>query len=594
MRFGDVNFNSFILINGVTGPSGRGIEYGPTGAIRFGIPSSSGITGSTGISFFSPSYSVFRNAILTRDLSFLNNYDAIGVNMPGFGATSNLQSAIFFNPNSQSTNVWKGVGIFWDADFNDIGDYTNEPFMGIRYGMWFPGVTADAEIFQNGNVFIYSSGITGPYLHYKVIDKTNPTDPPNVDDKTYQKITISDGKGYIKNADPMEWDWENNQLISRSDQMGNSYRISKSSAQSLGYTGSPIFGFPWGSERVYNNKIEGSIFYLGHLRIDNYGSTSVMVTNNDVSSSSVVVFNSESFSDYDRTIKNNIFQNSNLEFNSYRLVDFNENVFIDSSIGNIGITYNLSYAGPTASVNRNYLIGSTFGSFSIYSPSFQISDNYLNNSTLQSFGNNVDYGSSFFRKNLVNGSSLKVDYLSGNEANFTFEKNYFNQTVLGFTGQFSIVFSENYLSGSTVINMISAKSSEVKRNVFAGLVENIVLTNESRADILIENYFERGSILKNFEIQTRLEKNHLSTGVPIIAEDIGGGRYTTVDLGTIRGINWKPGATGDKAIFTTTAGKFYVEEISKDISLNDKDLYSSSIFEDTNAEENYYLGIIRI
>ena len=172
-----------------------------------------------------------------------------------------VSGGIILQATSNNTFSLQGKGIFLNADYDGVGDYTGSsvPYSGNNQGVWAANLPSmaigDVVIYDNLN-FINQTGVNGV---------TNPI----VDTTNWLQLPKSKTTGYIQEIDVVTYDFANNILRSRQDKRNNYIEWSPT-AGSLNLQ--PLISFQWGRTGAYSNKIiNGSIFEGTNSRTLFYG-----------------------------------------------------------------------------------------------------------------------------------------------------------------------------------------------------------------------------------------------------------------------------------------------------------------------------------
>ncbi len=201
-----------------------------------------------------------------------------------------------------NTNSIQGSGIFLNADYQNVGNYSGVSGFVSNLGVWSTIVRPVVV----GNVVIWNN------LHYKNLTGAWGTQPPG-DLVNWQLLPKSSTNGYIKEVDFINYDLTNNRIIYRADKRGN--KVEWSTINPLAFN-----LFKWGDNNTNNNIITtGSLFN----NCNGYG----IFQYNIVSGNSY--FNSDSV--YTTTLptieKNEIKNNSFVTFNNLIEGSFIKNNF---------------------------------------------------------------------------------------------------------------------------------------------------------------------------------------------------------------------------------------------------------------------------
>lgn len=139
----------------------------------------------------------------------------------------------------------QGIGSFYNADYQLVGDYSGVVGFVGAMGVW----TITVQVVVAGNVVIYNNAhyvnLTGNWGAFPTGDAVNWAILP-------QTVT----NGYIVETDEVRYDLANNYLLYRADKRGNEVeRVEKGADNSLQR-------FQWGRDRVTMNKVFGNSLML--------------------------------------------------------------------------------------------------------------------------------------------------------------------------------------------------------------------------------------------------------------------------------------------------------------------------------------------
>jgi hypothetical protein len=167
-----------------------------------------------------------------------------GTMTPGFyNVTDRADNGIRLQAFSSSKLSPKGVGLFLNPDFQNVGVYSGVlGLTGVAYtstqGVW---LLANEGSYTDGMV-VFDSG-----LHYQVIDDSAFNgDSPSINPTAYQELTkVTPNVGYIEECDVVEFDLVTDTLLKRCDKRRNQVTNSLT--------------FQWGNNVVTDNLIRGEL-----------------------------------------------------------------------------------------------------------------------------------------------------------------------------------------------------------------------------------------------------------------------------------------------------------------------------------------------
>ena len=152
-----------------------------------------------------------------------------------------------------------GCGRFLNADYQGVGNYTGlAAFVGPPLGIWDPALAVVV-----GNVVIWDNA------HWISITGVNTLTEPPADAVNWGPIVPATDSGFIYATDWIIFDVQANEVRQRRDLLLNSvdYNLASSGIDT-------IDGFPWGNDKVFGNKIEGS------SRTDGFRNSKATISNN--------------------------------------------------------------------------------------------------------------------------------------------------------------------------------------------------------------------------------------------------------------------------------------------------------------------------
>ena len=159
-----------------------------------------------------------------------------------FGLAPELHN-IFVKATSSNTIDVYGTGEFFNADYNNIGDYSTVSGFAGQLGIWQKTLTI-----VSGNVVIWNN------YHWVNLSGSNTLVAPNMS-SDWQKLPYSITNGYILEYDFIQWKYDKYYEISlRQDKYVNYVEAYNVGIHSLNR-------FQWGNKDVFQNKVIGkSVF----------------------------------------------------------------------------------------------------------------------------------------------------------------------------------------------------------------------------------------------------------------------------------------------------------------------------------------------
>lgn len=144
-----------------------------------------------------------------------------------------------FIATSKNTLSNTGQGIFLNADYNNIGVYTN-PLININIGVWNDTLSVSV-----GNVAIYNNN-----HYYNLTGINTSTDPAN-DNANWSILDKAIENGYVKESCNIEYNVVTDYIFMREDTRNNIIRVSDTDANN-------IYFFRWGDDTTTGNTINSS------------------------------------------------------------------------------------------------------------------------------------------------------------------------------------------------------------------------------------------------------------------------------------------------------------------------------------------------
>lgn len=130
-----------------------------------------------------------------------------------------------------NTNSIQGSGIFLNADYQNVGNYSGVSGFVANLGLW----STIVQPIVVGNVVIYDN------LHYKNLTGVWGT-APSSDAVNWVLLAKNTTNGYIKEVDSIRYDLTINSITYRADKRGNEVE-------------SNLWGLKWGDNNTYLNKV---------------------------------------------------------------------------------------------------------------------------------------------------------------------------------------------------------------------------------------------------------------------------------------------------------------------------------------------------
>ena len=358
-----------------------------------------------------------------------------------FGSTPIIPTSVLVTAVTTNKVSLTGQGIFFNADYQAVGNYSGVPTFNSNKGVWSPltiVVVGDVVIWNNF-MYLNTTGINTP-------------SNPSADVVNWQLLTYSVTNGYILEIDAIEYQQSTNWIIKRSDLRLNVVERSVPGAVNS------LNGFAWGSDKIFTNSVtNNSCLDIGRADVKIQLSNNVLVgsefTLGDVNQPCLVNMSGNTYTNSRLRV---IIENSS----------FNENTFVNSgfqSDSNIG-----SFQG-------NYVSGSLVTlTTNDGAVDFNIIENsafyILNNLVLGQVTNNVISDSQFSIGN-QNNAEIQYNRISSH-SKVTILNN------LGLFGEFSPKGGGNIVEqGSEII--IETNNAQIFGNSFSDFTSVNIPTNNS-------------------------------------------------------------------------------------------------------------------
>jgi hypothetical protein len=321
----------------------------------------------------------------------------------------------------------QGSGLFLNADYQSVGDYSGVGGFASALGLWSkdvqPVVVGDCVVYNNFN-FVNLTGNWG--------------NEPSTDAVNWQPLTKNVTNGYIKEIDFVKYDVTTNQILYRADLRGNEVELSNTFPESLVL-------FQWGRNFVSNNKVSNRSFmvctnsncvFRGNILTNN----SVIEDSSDKVDAGIINYNTVSNEGYIKLSKTK----GNV---SYNTVDgLKSEIRYNGLVNTIDTSVNITY---------NFLRN---GGYIKYDNITGISNLVNNNIELGGFTLGVQNGGDITQNNIFGGV---IDISS-----FTFSGG-FSDNQINTTSSYGI----NILILSTII------SGRALRNGYSNFQETLDLTD---------------------------------------------------------------------------------------------------------------------
>jgi len=410
----------------------------------------------------------------------------------------NETASVFCVATSPNTISNLASGLFYNADYNGVGNYSGIPGFVSQLGVW--GATL---ITPSNSVVIWNN------KHYLNITGANGVTNPSLDIVNWQILSNSVTNGYILVSDMVNYDTINNLILSREDQLKNKVTYLKSgSFYSLNL-------FKWGDLRVQRNIVESSIFYNCNSNFNQFCNNNNLVNSRVFLGDGVnVIGNFNEFSSNyffnsgissilyfgDVLTNNTTFVSENKILESVGSINgvgvFRSNNFVNCSITlTNGFQFNLNdfsystitFLGGSGSRVANNIVQQSL--FQFANNDGNIVQNYLSYSNVTISGTNTGNVNS---NTLVADSSVIIqNNLAPGFIGYNTLTNQSSITITDNTGNIGNNSESNYLNNST-INIINNSVDIVLNKMFDSLIQ----INNINTGVLVGNYLQRNSQIR--------------------------------------------------------------------------------------------------
>lgn len=418
-----------------------------------------------------------------------------------------------------------GSGIFLNADYQSVGDYSSVPSVTGLFGVW-----QTLSLYLIGNIVIWNN------LNWVNISGNN-GGSPDATPLDWTLLPKTSTTGYITEIDIIKYKVDTNQITYREDVRNNCIENNLQS-----YVGQESFYyFQWGNDNTTNNEvISESVFIIwNNYGLANFNKLSnisyvEIVTTNQILNSNNFDFSAIIILDNLGVIYNNSFSN----IASLQIVNSNVSSVITGNTWKFGklnnilnfgvILNNVFIAQETFPIDiRNNVVGTNFSNNCIINCKgvIEITTDFLDNnfesSNLQIINNGVHFQNNFF-KNLVLAPITNDGVIFRNS--FT---NIFNSSIINkSTGNLSDNVFVN-IKAMGIINYFSFVSNTINNSTFnivnfsLGNFDDNVINNSTfqclkNLGIIQINRVDSSSLIDITENQGKIANNGLAESQIII------------------------------------------------------------------------------
>lgn len=298
----------------------------------------------------------------------------------------NTDEGAIIQGTTTNTNSLQGSGIFLNADYQNVGDYSGVPGFVANLGLWSPIVQPVVV----GNVVIYDN------LHFKNLTGAWGSIPSS-DTTNWFQLPKSITSGYIREIDFIKYNISSNSIIYRADKRGNEVELNS------------LYGFDtfkWGDDNTLRNKVYSNSYISNR---NGYG-----IVDSNVVGNLSGLSNNSTYTTTLPQIKNNI-------------VNSNSFINIDMNVSS-GLVY------------YNKVQGSSEIRIYSFDANSSVSDNDLSSASIMTIGNLVN--TTFNQNTLSSNASVSLPLFS-TSTNGYFRNNIISQKTISFSAINSTI--ENYI-----------------------------------------------------------------------------------------------------------------------------------------------------
>jgi hypothetical protein len=479
-----------------------------------------------------------------------------------FGSTPPINTNIVVNGVTTNRVALQGEGIFYNADYQLVGNYSGITGFGANLGLW-----SSALLPSVNDVVIWNN------FHYLNLTGINTANNPSADLVNWQQLTYSQTNGYILEVDEITYDQFSNQIMKRTDKRNNIVE--------RGVVGgfNSFNGFAWGNNKVFDNKV--------------LGNSSVRVMNCNVEDEfSQNEFYNSYFLIGDTNIQGNcsFFKSNNIKDTTAHIVNkassFQNNVLFTTTLdiqNNEGSLLNNQFYYSQITLSNN------LGLFIF---------NNLDHSNLEITTQTV--GSSF-SNNLLKETTM---FVVNNEKNIIDNViNYCNVTF----GTNQNIINENKLLNSTIVFTTNSATGEISKNTFEFSTITITTNNGNITEVVKSggNHF-CDSILTIRTNNSDISGNYFTNSSSVILGNVNAAFYNNTGNNTsisIQTLNSSFALTDTRiAIFNEitlnqniSTGNYYpnnLATIEYELDMSDPTIYDPATFTLTiPSSVNRFCGI---
>lgn len=324
-----------------------------------------------------------------------------------------------------------GSGIFLNADYQIIGNYSSVTGFVSQLGIW-----NNALVPVIGNCCIWNNR---NYVNTSGFNFGNPDLSP----ADWSLLIKSSTTGYITEIDNINYKVETNEIISREDVRNN--KVENFNGSFFRNIYESFFVFQWGSNSTVNNTV------ISQSVMESYNWTGIQNNNTLINGSCFI--SGKNYGNRN-TLKGNNLNNGKVQFENDGLL--NDNFFINNSC-NVNVYNDIS------------------------------ASEFINN-IIQSPGLFTCRGTSFFKNNIIKNNDTAIIFIINSNGTF-------NNNNISFCTTFNIISNRNEIIGNIISNafsfVIDINEGKINENNFQN--PKLTITRNRPGAEINNNYLEETS-----------------------------------------------------------------------------------------------------
>jgi hypothetical protein len=350
-----------------------------------------------------------------------------------------------------------GSGIFLNADYQQVGNYSGQPTFVANIGVW---QTTLAPVI--GNVVIWNN------LHWINITGANGVSSPNLDATNWTLLPKLPTNGYIQEVDNVNYKVSTNQIVSREDVRNN---YVENNFSSFAPDNEAFLVFQWGNNQVVENKVQcDSVFLCWNNYVIGNPVTVPIVAKNSLHKSVLKLI--KNFAE----ISANVLKANS----SWNIVESESGCVLTGNIFESDNTIS-SRVRTTAQMRGNTFKMKCSGAFLVETILGNFNYNHFEKSSfnLPTIKNN-------FNRNMIYGSGIQI---SQNEGSFSDNLVENSGIVQG------VILGGGFFDSNRILNNTEVKLTTIASNCYCA---NNVFENETKIEFNISNNAQiRANIISN-------------------------------------------------------------------------------------------------